>query len=313
MKMVQIALSCRDMLTTKDWYVESFGYLPALGGFDSETYTGPLELSALQGVPDASFRIVWLVDQQEFFQLELFQYRSPEARPLPADWRPCDIGYTTVGVHVEDFDAALQRLTESGSRPLTPPIGVSGARRVCVRDPDGVLVEIMEDDPRVPGSGARPRPHAPVATRMVRASVPDLERSTAFFADALGLRPHEPTLHGPVHERLWGLEGAKRRVQLLSAGDFWLELAEYEDPRPAPWPADYRISDLGILNIALGTRDKEAYAVTRDAAKSVGHLNPENDVGLATVTYTMDDQGFSVELMYLDESADARAGFVPVD
>jgi hypothetical protein len=27
--------------------------------------------------------------------------------------------------------------------------------------------------------------------------------------------------------------------------------------------------------------------------------------------YTMDDQGFSVEFMYLDESADTRAGFTP--
>jgi len=55
----------------------------------------------------------WLVDPQDFFQLELFQFRSPKARELPVDWRPCDIGYTTIGVHVDERERRaelLQRL-----------------------------------------------------------------------------------------------------------------------------------------------------------------------------------------------------------
>jgi catechol 2,3-dioxygenase-like lactoylglutathione lyase family enzyme len=312
LRLVQIASSCRDLLATRSWYAECFGYLPAAGGFDSETYPESIEIAGLQGVPGASMQVIWAVDQQEFFQLEFFQYRAPEARPLPADWRPCDIGYTTIGLHVADLDAALRRLAESGTEPLTPPLEVSGARRVCVRDPDGVLLELMEDDPRVTGDGPRPRPGVPVAARMVRASVPDLARSVAYFVDTVGMRRHEPTLHGLEHERLWGLEGAKRRVELLSAGDLWLELAEYEDPRPAPWPDGYRISDLGILNIALGTRDKEVFRATKEAVESAGYrVNPGNDVGFGAFVYTMDDQGFSVEFMYLDESADTRAGFTP--
>lgn len=297
------------MSATRSWYIECFGYLPAAGGFDSETYPEPLER---QGVQGASLEVLWLLDQQEFFQLELFQYRAPRARSLPAEWRPCDVGYTTIGLHVADFDATLRRLAERGSPPLTPPLGAAGARRVCVRDPDGVLLEIMESDRRVLGAGPRLRAAMPVATRFVRASVLDVSRSLAYFVDTLGMRRHEPTLHEPEHEHLWRLEGARPRIELLSAGDFWVELAEYEDPRPAPWPDDYRISDLGIVNFALGTRDKGVYFATKQDVESGGyHVNPGNDVGFGAFVYTMDDQGFSVELMYVDESADALTGFVP--
>ena len=304
MQLVQVALSCRDLLATRRWYADCFGYLPA-GEFDSEAYPEPSVLAALQDLPAASFRVVWAVDAQEFFQLELFQYRAPEARPLPA-------GVAAVRRRLHDTRAPRRGLRcrapapgRAGTQPLAPPLGAAGARRACVRDPDGVLVEVMEDNP-----AGTPSRAAQVATRFVRASVLDLDRSLAHFVDTLGLERHEPTLHGPEHEALWGLEGATRRVELLSAGDFWVELAQYEDPRPAPWPDGYRISDLGILNVALGSRNKQEYGAVLDAVRAAGaRVNPENDVGYGSFVYTMDDQGFSVELMYLDRAADAGAGF----
>ena len=61
--------------------------------------------------------------------------------------RPCDIGYSRIGVWVADFDRTLTRLRRLGSPPLSDSIGPAGARRACVRNPDGVYVEIMEDDP----------------------------------------------------------------------------------------------------------------------------------------------------------------------
>jgi catechol 2,3-dioxygenase-like lactoylglutathione lyase family enzyme len=304
-------LSCRNLRETQSWYADCFGYVPA-GGFDSADYKDRQLLEELQGIPGASFEVVWAVDQQELFQIEFFQYRSPEARPLPQDWRPSDIGYTTLGLYVKDFDATLRRLSNRGTRPLTQPLEVGGARRVCVRDPDGVLLEVMEADMRVAGASPRPRPDLPSALRLVRASVPDLAQSIAYFVDTLGLRRNDPSLHGPEHELLWGLGGSRRRVELLSAGDFWLELAEYEDPRPAPWPNDYRISDLGILNIAFGTRDEATYLAAIDAVGSAGYrVNPGNDVGIVAGTYTVDGQGFSVELLYVDPAADRHIGFEP--
>jgi catechol 2,3-dioxygenase-like lactoylglutathione lyase family enzyme len=306
MQLVQVALSCRDLLATRRWYADCFGYLPA-GEFDSEAYPDPAALAELQDLQTVSFRIGWAVDAQEFFQLELFQYRTPEARPLPPEWRACDVGYTTLGLHVDDFDAAVGRV----GAPRV--VGEAGARRACVRDPDGVLVELLEDDPRPGGAAPRPRPEVPVAASFVRASVPDLARAAAYFVDTVGLEPHDPALlHGPEHEALWGLDGATRRVELLAAGGLWLELVQYEDPLPAPWPDDYRISDLGILNVALGSREREEYAAVRDAIRAAGsRINFENDVGYGSFLYSTDDQGFSLELIHLDPAADAGAGFLP--
>ncbi len=311
MRIVQIAISCRDMLASRNWYTSCFGFMPA-GGLDPDTFSEPLDIGAIQGIPGAQLKVVWAVDRQEFFQTEHFQYRAPEPRPLPAHWRVCDIGYTTIGVHIRDFDTTVDLLAQRGTRMLSEPVGAPRARRVCVQDPDGVIVEVMEDDPRVPGSGERPWLDLPSVTRLVRASVPDLAQASAFFVDVSRLRRHEPMLHGPEHERLWGLDGARRQVALFSGGDFWLELAEYEAPRPAPWPDGYRISDLGILNIALGTRRRDVYQATKDAVLAAGHrAHTESDNGSSCVTYVENDQGFSVELMYLDASIDAMAGFLP--
>jgi catechol 2,3-dioxygenase-like lactoylglutathione lyase family enzyme len=309
-KIVQVAMSCRDMQRSRCWYAKLFGYVPS-GGLDPATLADPPDIPSVQGVPGASLQMLWAVDQQDFFQLELFQYRAPEARPMPTGWRACDIGYTTIGLHVTDFDGTLARLAEEDVPLLTAPLEIGGARRVCVRDPDGVLLEIMEDDPRVAGSGPRARPAVPVATRMVRASVPNLDQSLAYFIDTLGMHPEEPTLHRPDHERLWGLPGATPRVQLLSCGDFWIELAQYETPPPAAWPEGYRISDLGIVNFAIGTRDGAAYRTIREALQAASYDVTPELTSIGGCFYAMSDQGFSVEVLFLPEDGNEFAGFVP--
>ena len=143
----------------------------------------------VQGVPRAASTCWWLVDRQDLFQIELFEFRSPLVRSLPRDWRPCDIGYTTISFWVADLDATLERATASGTPPLSDPLGEPGARRACLRDPDGVLVELMEDDPRAPEPRERPRPGVGAVARSVTLSVPDLERSRRVFVDVLGLEP----------------------------------------------------------------------------------------------------------------------------
>ena len=69
-------------------------------------------------------------------------------RAIPHDWRASDFEYTMIGLHVADFDAALDRLLRMSGRLLTDSIGPAGHRRVCLRDPESVLLELMEDDVR---------------------------------------------------------------------------------------------------------------------------------------------------------------------
>ena len=84
----------------------------------------------------------FLVDKQDFFHLEMFRFERPQAKPMPADWRPCDVGYARLGLHVDDFDATPERLRKAGVQAVADPIGTVGARRICVRDPEGVVLEL---------------------------------------------------------------------------------------------------------------------------------------------------------------------------
>src|SRR6266496_2099968 len=158
----QIALSVVDLALTERWFREGFGFLAAGGA--RLMARGPLP-SRIQGLPKVASTLWWLVGRDRSSQLELFQFERPLAKLLPADFRPCDIGYTRIGLWVRDFDATLARMRAQGHR------------RACVRNPDGVYVEIMEDDP-LAGKLSVGRDDCPVAIRSVTMLVPDLEQTT---------------------------------------------------------------------------------------------------------------------------------------
>jgi short-subunit dehydrogenase/catechol 2,3-dioxygenase-like lactoylglutathione lyase family enzyme len=310
LRLSQIALSVSDVRRSQRWYRDVLGLEPGGG---TNLFAGPLS-SMVQGIPRAASTCWWLVDRQDLFQVELFEFRSPLVRGLPPDWRPCDVGYTTVSFAVDDLDAAVERARDGASEPLTEPIGDPGQRRVCLRDPDGVLVELMEDDPRSPEPRERPRPELGSVARAVTVSVPDLETSRRFFADVLGLDVAEGfALHGPEHEALWGLDGAKCERVCLWADDFLVELVAYSDPAGCPWPEGYRISDLGLLNIAFGFRDRSEFdeACRRCAEAGVEGNGPPLHLGAWSVIYVNDDQGFSVELLHVERWYEGQMGFKP--
>jgi len=296
----QIAISVGDVQRSQRWYRDVFGFQESGG---TNLFTPLLGSDRVQGVPDATSVCWWLMDRQEFFQLELFQFSKPEPRPLPVEWRPCDIGYTTIGLHVDGFDSTLERLARRQTPLLSDPIGAPGARRVCVRDPDGVLIEVMEDDPR--SGEPRPRPYrdVPVVTRFVTLSVPDLGEARHTWIEVLGLAEvGDVRLHGPEHEALWGLAGAERESFVLLAGDVFVEVVRYLDPVGQPWPDGYRISDHGLLNVALGLRTFDALTdlVAGCAAAGIPANAPPPTTAkpIWSCSYVNDPLGFSIELLY---------------
>lgn len=306
----QVAMSVTDLRRAQRWYREVLGFAPAGG---TNLFAGPLA-SAVQGLSGAASTCWWLVDRQDFFQLELFEFRSPPVRARPRDWRPSDVGYSMLGVHVADLDATARRAEAAGSPPLGDPTGGPGARRVCVRDPDGVIVELMEDDPRGARPRERPRSELGVAARSVTLSVADLERSRRFFAEVLGLQVADGVeLHRPEHEALWGTPGATRTAVVLEASDFFVELAEYADPAPRRRPPGYRISDQGLLNVAFGFRRRAELDAAYGRCVAAGHRANTRPLSFGpwAVTYVNDDQGFSVELLQVARWYERQMGFRP--
>jgi catechol 2,3-dioxygenase-like lactoylglutathione lyase family enzyme len=306
--LIQVAFSVIDVARTERWFREAFCFVPA-GGTRSFRGWGAQHV---QGLPGAASTCWWLVDRNERLQLELFQFERPLAKLMPCDYRPCDIGYSRVGVWVQDFDATLGRLAALATRPLTDPVGAPGGRRVCVRNPEGVFIEVMEDDFRE-RSRRVARPQCPSAVTSVTLSVPDLELAKRFFMGAIGLRESHAVLHRPEHEALWGLAGATARGIVLDAGNVLLELVQYLDPPGKPWPEDHRISDQGILNVAFGYRTLRDHRAAYRRAREAGARANGFPLHLLNwgVVYVNDPQHFSVELLWVNPRWDARMGFVP--
>jgi catechol 2,3-dioxygenase-like lactoylglutathione lyase family enzyme/uncharacterized protein YndB with AHSA1/START domain len=304
----QVAFSVVDLRATERWFREGLGFVPA--GGSRQLMRSPLAARA-QGLPRAASTCWWLIGSNDWFQLELFQFERPVARLMPADARPCDIGYTRIGVCVADFDAALTALERLGSPATTLPVGPPGARRACMRNPDGVFVEIMEDDPLAPDGRPLLKAGRPAAVRSVTLSVADLARSEATFGRGLGLEPSIAPLRTEEQEAIWGLPGAQTRSRVFQAGDVLVELVEYLSPRGRPRPQGYRISDQGILNIAFGARTKrqhEKLVRRMEDAGATPNCQPIHLPG-AGVVYVNDAQAFSIELLWMAPAADRFFGF----
>ena len=308
--LVQIAFSVLDLHLTERWFREGLGFLPA--GGNAEFMSSPVA-EQVQGLPGAASTCWWLVDRNPWFQLELFKFRQPMAKPMSVGFRPCDTGYTRIGVHVSDFDAVLASLQVLGTRPLTPSLGGSGQRRACVRNPDGVFVEIMEADP-LAGNGKDQRA-CPVATRSVTMSTPDLAASVAYLTAVTGQLPTDIDLHLDEHEALWGLAGANCKRAVFECGDILLEVVQYLDPVGKPWPTGYRICDQGVLNIAFGARSQADHMQVYERASQFGarpNCAPLH-IPDAGVVYINDSLGFSVETLWLTPGgADKEWGFEPM-
>jgi catechol 2,3-dioxygenase-like lactoylglutathione lyase family enzyme len=308
MPLCQVALSTTDLARSSQWYRRTFNWQTA-----GETREREGDVWArVPGLPEAHFKVSCLVEQRPFFQFELFEFLKPRMRRQRSDTRPIDIGFSQLGLHVPHFDAVLARLSCTGGVLLTEPIGEFGHRRVCLRDPDGVLLELIETSPT---PAAQQMEHDPplATTCSVTLSVPDLDMASRFWSEALGLTRHPAgSLHHPEDERLWGIKGAERRDLVLDAGDFAVELVQYMSPKPGNRPAGYLLSDQGILNVALGTTERGVFDAVFTRAERAGFrpCHPPWDVPqVATVVYLQDGQGFTVELLYVHPEALERMGF----
>jgi catechol 2,3-dioxygenase-like lactoylglutathione lyase family enzyme/uncharacterized protein YndB with AHSA1/START domain len=312
----QIAFAVLDLRRTEAWWREGLGFLPA--GGTRALFRGPVS-GRIQKLPGSASTCWCLLGRNDWCQLELFQYEKPVSKPMPADYRPSDLGYSRCGVWVADLDAALACLARLGSEPLAPPAGVPGQRRACVRNPDGVYVELMEEDP-LPAQNARGRQDCPVAIRSATLSTPDMHASVDFLVRGLGMREVSRQLHEDAHEALWGLAGARceRRVFADGSGGptMLLELVQYRDPPGRPFPAGYRLCDQRILNVCFGDPQGSAgvMALYRQAlAAGAQHNCAPLNLGIAGCVYVSDPLGFSWEFMWATPGLAQRAfGFVPL-
>ena len=108
-------------------------------------HTGDLA-SEVTGVAGAEISIAVLKGYGH--KIELLEYHAPLDRKR-ADLRPCDVGSVHVALLVDNLDAVLSAIAESGwkaaGKPQTLKSGPNAGKRVIyVRDPDGTTIEFMQ-------------------------------------------------------------------------------------------------------------------------------------------------------------------------
>jgi catechol 2,3-dioxygenase-like lactoylglutathione lyase family enzyme len=307
----QVAFSALNGPALREWYANVFGLVKS-----GKVIFFPPSTTTVQGIPGAWEKCSWLIDQQDYFQLEFFQFWKPRSQLKPDGWRPCDIGYNMLGIAVNDFDQVLRNIGAFSAMECPDVVGEPGDRRACVADPEGNLVEIYERDPLAALDGEAAvtplRPEVPAVVRTMRASVPNLADAQQTYVDALGLQVIENfRLHSGQDEALWGLPGARATSLLLRSDNFLVELVEYSSPQPRPWPPGYSIADQGFMNIALGYRDSKQYDQYLEHAVRQGMTANGKvvDIGVFRVMYVNDQHGFSVEMLNARKAFWSISGF----
>ncbi len=308
-KLAQIAMSVSDLAVSGAWYEEVLALVQSGGA----KFSGDL-VEQVTGVAGADLEARWLLDRQECFQYELFKVNNPPARALPKDSGGADEGYAMIGVHVAEFDATLARAVAFGSPAFTDPVGPPGHRRALIKDPDGILVELMEDDVRQDARRGRPW-SAGSALRFVTIVVPDPDETAAFLRGAFGATDAaEDLIHGWEQQALWPLWDAGRSARVVWAGDIAIELVRFEASAGAARSATYKLTDIGLLNVAFmfedraGLTDGFVEAQRLGATPNAPHLA---DFGGFAVMYAETRQRTSVEMLHVDAPFMKQLGFEP--
>jgi catechol 2,3-dioxygenase-like lactoylglutathione lyase family enzyme len=293
----QVALVTPDMPGILRFYSEAFDFRNA----GAQASWG----SKIQGLgPDSRLIMWWMVGAQKFFQMEMFNYAHPEVRTLPADWRPCDHGWTRFGIVVADYERCLEVCKRNNVKPLGPEIVKNGRRHMAIREPySGVVVEVIESNPA--------RLEGPTVTYATH-SVADLSSARHFYGEVLELEilPLDQ-LHSPGDEALWGLPGAAREGFLAEVDDVFLEVVQYSAPLGRPARQDWRLSDQGIMNVALGSRHPAPVARALDRLKEAGYEPPFRLENGENVCGYITHRERSLELASLPEAMDDVLGFTP--
>jgi len=248
--------SVADLPATASFY-RALG-LPAKAALPVPGAVDPL-FSGLPGTKGATSRSLAFEIPGEAFGLELIEFTNVERRSALA--RIQDAGAPRLVLSVRDVAAASAAAQSAGGRVMTPGGAIvifgTAARAIAVRDPDGLILELVQFDPP-------PKTTAPAGSNVVGGrlsiSVGDLDKTISFYRGALGFEVKPANAFGPSPNvmKLFDAEGGQWRyamANLPGESTNW-ELAEFKDvPKKRFAP---RISYPGAGAFSLFVRDLAA-------------------------------------------------------
>jgi catechol 2,3-dioxygenase-like lactoylglutathione lyase family enzyme len=302
----QVALSVTDLARSRAWY-QGVG-LEAAGGMGPMSGELPAQMLEL---PELEVNIAWMRARDSMSQLELIEFSRPTPRPLSVDWRPGCAGYGIVGYVVSDFEKTLREFRSTGIAHETT--GRQGHRSIWIRDPDGIPVEIMETDPL----GLHPcnRDDGKLASiRTITLTVDDLTKAKRFWTAAVGLAacPNMQFSFSAFPASLAD-SAADWEYEVVKGGSALIRLLRPRNATVLPRAPDYRLSDVGVLNIAVILDSADAFARRCERIKSLGYSFstdfPMTVGDEAGTIYGHDDQRHSVEIGFVLPGHETKFGW----
>ena len=302
----QIALSVKDRARSRAWY-------QALG-LEMTGTMGPIvgDVPAkMLRVPEIEVNIDWVAGRDPMSQLELIEFSRPAPRPVPADWSLRREGYGLVSLVVPDFEKAVRTLSAANAQHAIT--GSRGSRSLWVKDPDGISIEILEKDPL--GSPPAAKGSEGLASiRAVTETVGDLNKARRFWTAAIGLTAHSRS-HYSFNEFPSSLTGGVSdwEGEVMQGGTQLVRLLKPRGAAIVPRPADYRLSDAGVLNVAGIVASAAQFKTLRERVSSLGYPFSTDEPMLigddAAAIYGYDDQGHSIELGFVLPGHEAVYGW----
>jgi lactoylglutathione lyase len=133
--------------------------------------------------------------------------------------------------------------------------------------------------------------------------VSDLERSLAFYCDALGFVPAESHTVGDEFGRLMELDGVALRSQFIRRDGVAIELLHFTSPDQTGDPVRRPMNQLGLTHLSVRVDDVDAVAATveRLGGTVVSATRTTFDLSGTALDflYCTDPDGVRIELMHL--------------
>lgn len=293
---MHVNVNCSHLESSLRFYRDQLGLVP-------QSHTHPLpQDGAGFGLPG---RVVWdaylLHDDRGLAApaVDLLEWKTP----APIGSPPASVhrlGFGRLCLSHPELDALHAAFTAAGVPCRSAPVSLSvlegrDARFFCCEDPDGTLIEFVE------------RP-GPVRLSRIQINCRDLDRSSAWYRETLGVEPIAlRATPPPVSGRGFGLRGDCRyRADLLAvAGDpdsLGIGLIEWQRPAPEGQPAR-AANQLGLFRMAFMVDDAAASCAELDRL-GVEHsgvrwleMGPEIPIAGLNAVFFRDPDGTCLELI----------------
>ena len=257
-----------------EFYRDGLG-LEMTGAPGPRAFSANAVVSSLYDAPGAQSRVASFKIPDSAMAVEIVEFQGLNATPLKS--RFFDPGAITLTLAAPDLEATKTRLLRiKGLEWISASMG-----QVVVSDPDGIFVELVQPR-RLPGPV-----QAPLVGVRLGVKVEDLEKTTQFYADALGFT---------------GRRSAKQ-ASLEVPGDAFpvtFTVADYVDRKPLH--SEIHDPGSGVLRLRVGDFDAAVKALKAEGATVVSAGGEPVNLGRNRAVILRDMNNFFLQVL---ESAPA--------